>query len=105
MKNILSKENRKEKILKIIQDEKNIEQGYGVRVKIQGEMKPLPAYKIPLDCLIYNRYNGRIASRVKTFEKEYRDLNPEEIEDAKQIEQFLWESDEKKNEATMEDLL
>lgn len=105
MKNILSKENRKENILKIIHDEKNIEQGYGVRVKIQGEMKALPAYKIPLDCLIYNRYNGRIASRVKTFEKEYRDLNPEEIEDAKQIEQFLWESDEKKNEATMEDLL
>lgn len=99
-----TEENRIKKIQEIISDDKNIEEGYGVKIKIKDKMVPLKAYKIPLECLIYNPYNGRIASRVSTYEKEYRELNPEDEKDAELIEQFLWESESGKNQNTMEDL-
>ncbi len=101
---ILSEENRIKRIKDIMQNGKT-EEGYGLRIKVKGEMKAYPAYKIPLNCLIYNQYNGRIASRVKTFEKEYRQLNAEKKEDMEIIEKYLWESEETKNQATMNDLI
>lgn len=77
----------------------------GIKLNYDGENKIMNAYKIPLDYLIYNQYNGRIGSAVKSFERQYRELNPEELEDKKIIEQFLWESQVKRNEKTEKNLV
>lgn len=102
----LSKENRKAKIAEIISDDNNKVEGMGRRILYGSDgMKSFPAYKIPIDCIVYNPYNGRIASRVKTYEKEYHKLNPENTTDKKIIEKFLWESDKRRNEITLEDIV
>lgn len=77
----------------------------GIRVTIKGNPEKLPAFLIPLSWLIYNKDNGRIASYVKSFETQNRELNPENEEDKKVIERFLWESKEDRNQRTMDDLV
>lgn len=63
--------------------------------------KTFPVYEIKLDFLIYNRFNGRIASLVKSYEKETgNELNPTNTEDIKTIEKFLWQSNESSNKTT-----
>ncbi len=77
----------------------------GIPVMYKGEKKDFNAYKIPLDCLIYNKYNGRISSSVKSFEKQYRELDPENADDKNKIEKFLWESKVDRNQQTMNSLV
>ncbi len=77
----------------------------GIRIRYGGDIRSFDAYKIPLDYLIYNKYNGRIGSHVKSFEKQYRDLNAENLDDAKIIEKFLYESNINRNKTTEEDLV
>jgi len=58
-------------------------------------------YNISLKFLIYNRFNGRIASLVKSYEKETgHELDPTDRDDIKIIEKFLWQSNEGSNKAT-----
>jgi len=99
---VLSRENRIKELEKI---KKESVPELNLKIKYKGEMRILPAYKIPLNCVLYNQYNGRIASRVKSFEKEYRPLNPEKTEDREVIERFLWESEEERNEITIKNLV
>lgn len=77
----------------------------GIRIRYQGEMRTLNAYKIPLRFLIYNKYNGRIASLVKSHERDNRELNAESEHDAELIEGFLLKSKEGRNESTLHNLL
>ena len=77
----------------------------GVTIKYNGENVPFKAYMIPLNLLVYNPYNGRIGSEVKSFERQHHRINPENAEDVKIIEDFLWKSKEKANEKTKESLL
>ncbi len=77
----------------------------GIRITFEGETSPYKAYKIPLKYLIYNKYNGRIGSLVKSYEKQNRPLNPERPEDAKKIEDFLWDSNKPSNDATEKSLV
>lgn len=77
----------------------------GITLTYNGENKTFNAYRIPLDILVYNPYNGRIGSEVKSFERQHHRLNPENPADVKVIEDFLWKSKEKANEATMQSLL
>ena len=77
----------------------------GIRIPYKGDILKLNAYQIPLEYLIYNKYNGRIASLVKSFEKQSdRILNAENEDDAKILEDFLWESKKDRNKHTMIDL-
>ncbi|CUP99001.1 Uncharacterised protein [Clostridium paraputrificum] len=76
----------------------------GIRIKYRGEMEQMNAYKIPLEYLIYNKYNGRIGSAVKSFEKEKHVLNPEREEDKKIIEKLLWNSKIDRNKSTEKSL-
>lgn len=55
--------------------------------------------------LIYNKYNGRIGSLVKSFEKQNYELNAEEEKDKKLIEKFLWESKVDRNKSTEDSLV
>lgn len=79
---------------------------YGtIRIWYEGENKGFPIHKIPLGYLVYNKYNGRIASLVKSFEKQYRELDVESPENSERIKKFLWASKEDRNTITMKSLL
>ena len=95
---------RGEEIKKITENESN---AYitGVRLRYEGEIQTFNAYKIPLKYLVYNKYNGRIGSAVKSFEVQNHSLNPEKNEDCKIIEKFLWESKEDRNKKTENSLI
>ena len=43
----------------------------GNPIMYKGVRKELPAYRIPLEYLIYNPYNGRIGSVVKSYERQF----------------------------------
>ena len=54
-----------------------------------------------MEALIYNQYNGRIGSIVKSFERQSHPLNPEDPNDAMIIEEFLWDSKRDANKNTL----
>lgn len=71
----------------------------------KGQKRKLPVFQIDLDFLIYNQYNGRIASFVKSYNKEQGiELDASKPKDAKVIEKFLWESSESANKATQKSI-
>ena len=77
----------------------------GIRLPYKGEDREFSVYRIPLKYLVYNPYNGRIGTLVKTFEVKNHKLNPENPEDIKIIEDFLWKSKEDRNKKTMDSLM
>ncbi len=77
----------------------------GIPIMYHGERKLFDAYEIPLEYLVYNPYNGRIGSVVKSYERQNHTLNPEDPDDKKLIEKFLWESKVSANEKTKYRLL
>lgn len=86
-------------LLKQIQEKTPFAQGYPLLYR--GERKSFDVWEIPMECLIYNQYNGRIGSVVKSYEKQNHKLDPELADDAALIEKFLWQSKADKNEKTM----
>lgn len=99
------KKQRIEELKKIKLDENNIIKS-GITLKIEGDFKTFDTYKIPLECLIYNKYNGRIAAEVRSYEKQFPpELNPEIEEDKKKVEEFLWDSQISRNNFTMDSLI
>jgi hypothetical protein len=75
-----------------------------MEVMYHNTRKKLPVYEIPLDVLIYNKYNGRIASMVKSFERQHHMLDPTDGKDRDTIEKFLWDSNTGRNSQTRKDL-
>jgi len=69
-----------------------------------GNLTSMNVYEIPLEYLLYNKYNGRILSRTKTLESQGREINPETDEGKKIIEGLLWKSKESRNEFTKKDI-
>lgn len=67
--------------------------------------EPHQVFKIPLDKLIYNKYNGRIRSIVKSYESGLaRELDPKDSNDSNIIENYLFDSAEYRNEKTSQSL-
>lgn len=77
----------------------------GIPLLYHGERKTFDAYEIPLDYLVYNKLNGRIGSIVKSFERQNHTLDPENEDDVRIIEKFLWDSKEDANKKTRKSLL
>lgn len=77
----------------------------GIPLLYHGERRTFNAYVIPLEYLVYNKLNGRIGSVVKSFERQNHTLDPENEEDIKIIENFLWESKKDANKKTKQSLL
>lgn len=77
----------------------------GIPLRYKGETKPEIVWRIPLDYLIYNKYNGRIGSDVLSYEKQNRELNAELDQDRELIERFLYDSKKDRNDITMKSLL
>ncbi len=99
----MEREVRKQQLQRIREDESTIAMT-GVRLRYRGEAKETIVHKIPLEYLVYNKYNGRIGTEVKSFEKQSHILNPEDTDDIRQIEKFLYESKKDRNDKTMESL-
>lgn len=77
----------------------------GIPITYHGQIITLNAYEIPLDYLVYNPYNGRIGSVVKSYERQNHTIDPEDTADKALIEKFLWESKPDANKKTKERLL
>ena len=97
-------EERKQKIQEITRSNVFSTDGKGKRLRYRGEVKTFVEYEIPIELLVYNVENGRIASLVKSFEKEHSTLNPERKEDAIQIARFLYDSNDIANKKTKKDI-
>ncbi|MEC5158375.1 hypothetical protein [Chryseobacterium sp. MP_3.2] len=64
-----------------------------------------PVYQIPLESIIYNKYNGRIKSAILSYESgRGKKLDPKNPDDKKIIENYLFESAENRNEKTLQSL-
>ncbi len=67
----------------------------------KGKKQKLPVYEIDLDFLVYNQWNGRIASLVKSHYKETGfEIDATEPKGIELIENFLWKSNEAANKIT-----
>ena len=93
-----------ERKLKIKEISKGTPVATGTKLKYQGEIREFDVYKIPLEFLVYNVENGRISSLVKSYKREYGDLDMTRETDMNKIAQFLFESSKDRNEKTMRDL-
>ena len=89
---------RKEALKQIQEGGKPYASGYPLQYK--GENKQFNVWEIPMEILVYNPYNGRIGSVVKSYEKQDHKLVPDNPDDAAIIERFLWESKPSANEQT-----
>lgn len=70
----------------------------------QTHVTQMGAYKIDLEYLIYNQFNGRIGTLVKAYEAENGEIDVESSEGNKLIEKFLWDSHIDHNKRTMQNL-
>jgi hypothetical protein len=68
------------------------------------KLEVFPVQQIPLNNLIYNKYNGRIKSAVLSYESIRGALNPRDENDKKIIENYLFDSAENRNEKTLQSL-
>ena len=69
------------------------------------KLELFPVHLIPLNSLIYNKYNGRIKSAVLSYESGIgKKLDPKNPNDKKIIENYLFESAENRNEKTLQSL-
>lgn len=96
-----TKEQRKAQIQEIIKGEPV---ATGTKLIYQGETREFNVYKIPLDLLIYNVDNGRIATVVKSYIREHGALEADDSAGAKKIADFLYESNIDRNKTTLKDL-
>jgi hypothetical protein len=70
-----------------------------------GSIKQMPVYEIPLEHLVYNRYNGRILSRTKSIENSRdRELDMRNKEDFDLVAKLLWKSSKSRNNQTIKDI-
>lgn len=70
-----------------------------------GSIKQMPVYEIPLEHLVYNRYNGRILSRTKSIENSRdRELDMRNKEDFDLVAKLLWKSSKSRNNQTIRDI-
>lgn len=97
----MDKQTRIAKIQDTIDNDSN-----GIKEEIvwQDVLQAMPVYKIKLDYLVYNKYNGRILTRTKSLEAQGKPIDVETREGKELIEKLLWESKEERNKTTLDDL-
>jgi len=99
----MNKETRIKKISEIIERDKA--NPYGKQdIPWEDVLKPMDVYKIPLEYLIYNKYNGRILSRTKSLERQRPPIDAETEAGKQLIEKLLLESNPSRNKQTLESI-
>ncbi|OAB81036.1 hypothetical protein [Cochleicola gelatinilyticus] len=96
----MNKETRIKKIQEVIDKNKQNENLLKQEIMWEGKLEMKTVYNIPLEYLIYNKYNGRILSRTKSLEKQKHSIDAETKEGKEKIEQLLWDSKEVRNKKT-----
>ena len=96
----MNQQNRIEKIEEIIKGEPFVVE----ELMWQDSLQPMGVYKVPLNYLIYNKYNGRILSRTKSLESQGKEIDPETDEGKKIIGELLWDSKPDRNKKTKRDI-
>lgn len=76
----------------------------GVKVRYSNNVKTYDVYRIPINLLIFNKDNGRIGTRVKSYEKQVGEINEYSEAGALQIKQYLIDSKKDRNNKTLESL-
>jgi hypothetical protein len=74
------------------------------RIIYKKNPEEVKSYDIPVECLVFNKYNGRIGTFVKTHEKQYGPIDATTDEGEKLIVDFLWKSKETRNKETLSDI-
>ena len=99
----MQKIDRAKEISKIISNNDNI---IGeIEIFWKNELESFPIYKVPLSILLYNPYNGRVASQVKSIEKHRNsNLDIHNENHQKIIEKFIWDSKVERNKKTLENI-
>jgi hypothetical protein len=94
---------RTQKIQNIVDNNKNDPFGK-MEIPWMGKLDSMEVYLIPLDILVYNKYNGRILSRTKSLEKQGQLIDPETPEGKAKIEKLLWDSNSGRNDKTLKNI-
>ncbi len=98
----MNRENRIEQIKKITS---NDELKFGKEEIVwEDSLQSMDVRKIPLQYLIYNKYNGRILTRTKSLEAQGKVIDAETDTGKLIIEKLLWESKPERNKTTKNDL-
>lgn len=99
----MNKKARIDRIQEIVKRDK--ENPFGkLELPWEDGLQPMEVYKIPLDYLVYNKYNGRILSRTKSLESQRKKIDTETKEGKELIEKLLWESKIDRNKKTLENI-
>lgn len=99
----MNKETRIRRIQEIIDREKDNPFGRQ-EIPWEDDLVPMNVYKIPLEYLVYNKYNGRILSRTKSLETQGRKIDETTPEGEKLIADLLWNSREDRNKKTLKSI-
>ena len=97
----MSKETRINQIKRIVELEKPVGR---IDIPWKDALEPMDVYQIPLTSLVFNKYNGRILSRTKSYENQNRIIDAEDKVGKELIEKLLWDSKPQKNKETLESL-
>ena len=89
------------KISECITPANNVWQG---KIERKWDLQFMNIYKVPLEYLVYNKLNWRIASRVRSLEAQNNRIDSWSEEWKKLIEKLLWDSKIDRNKRTMLDL-
>lgn len=76
-----------------------------LKLPYQGETRTFDVYKIPLEFLVFNKENGRIASLVKSYTREHQSINVETEKGANLIAKFLYNAHIDRNKITRENII
>lgn len=95
--------NKETRIAKIAEVKSRQPEG-AEKIVWEDSLQSMNVYNIPLDYLIYNKYNGRILTRTKSLEAQGLELNVETDEGKQLIEKLLYESKPERNKTTQADL-
>lgn len=93
--------NKQTRIDKIQEYQDNHDPMGRIEIPWDDKLEPMDIYKIPLEYLIYNKYNGRILSRTKSIERQQQLIDEESAEGSKLIADLLYASKPKKNDETL----
>lgn len=75
-----------------------------MEVRYKDDQHVMNVFAIPLNHLVYNQYNGRISSKVKSYETQHSEIDASTSAGRARIANFLWHSNVGRNKKTLRDL-
>lgn len=96
--------NKEARIRNIKQHTENRSPILKVEIPWDEKLESMDVFNIPLEYLVYNKYNGRILSRTKSVERQGNEIDVESPDGRALIEKLLYDSKPKKNEETLASL-